>query len=248
MTERGGSLQDRVAIVTGAGQGIGRAIAVRLAREGAHVAAFDIAADAAGRTASLVGGSSYEVDVSDEVAVRNAVAAVAAERGRIDVLVNNAGIYPFVPFDEMTLAEWRRVLATNLDGVFLCSHAVVPHLRTGGYGRIVNISSDTVLLGVPDLTAYIASKAGVIGFTRALAHAVGADGITVNAVLPGLVTSETVVGTIEHLFDEVVLPAQAIKRRGRPEDIAECIAYLAAPAASFVTGQSIAVNGGQRFN
>jgi NAD(P)-dependent dehydrogenase (short-subunit alcohol dehydrogenase family) len=242
-----GSLQDRVAIVTGGGQGIGHAIAVRLAREGAHVAAFDIAAEAARRTASLVGGSAHEVDVSDEVSVRNAVAAVAANRGRIDVLVNNAGIYPFVPFDEMTHAEWRRVLATNLDGVFLCSHAVVPHLRTGGYGRIVNISSDTVMLGVPDLTAYIASKAGVIGFTRALAHAVGPDGITVNAVLPGLVTSETVIETIEHLFDEVVLPAQAIQRRGQPEDIAECVAYLAAPAAGFVTGQSIAVNGGQRF-
>jgi NAD(P)-dependent dehydrogenase (short-subunit alcohol dehydrogenase family) len=241
-------LEGRVAIVTGAGQGIGRAIAERLARDGARVAAFDVNADTARAVASAVAGVAHTTDVSDEASVRKAVEAVVAGEGRIDILVNNAGIYPFVAFDEMTLARWRQVMSVNLDGVFLCSRAVVPHLRTGGYGRIVNISSDTVLLGVPDLTAYIASKAGVVGFTRALANAVGSSGITVNAVLPGLVTSETVLETVEHLFDEVVIPGQAIKRRGQPEDIAECVAYLASPAAAFVTGQSIAVNGGQRFN
>jgi NAD(P)-dependent dehydrogenase (short-subunit alcohol dehydrogenase family) len=242
------SLEGRVAIVTGAAHGIGRATASRLAHDGAQIAVFDVDADAGREAASEVGGRAYSVDVTSEAAVREAVARVEADHGRIDILVNNAGIYPYVPFEEMTFAEWRRVLSTNLDGVFLCCHAVVPHMRAGGYGRIVNISSDTVLLGLPELTAYIASKAGVIGLTRALATAVGPHGTTVNAIMPGLIATETVLGSIEHMFDEVVIPGQAVKRRGQPEDVADCVAYLASPAAAFVTGQSIAVNGGQRFN
>ena len=168
--------------------------------------------------------------------------------GSIDVLVNNVGIYPHRPFEELTYAEWRRVLAVNLDSVFLCSHAVYPDMRKRGYGRIVNVSSSTFFIGYPGLAAYIASKGGIIGFTRALASEAGPYGITVNAVTPGLIATEGVLeGEEAGLFDEIV-PEQALPRRGEPEDIAECIAYLASPAAGFITGQTINVDGGHRFH
>jgi NAD(P)-dependent dehydrogenase (short-subunit alcohol dehydrogenase family) len=239
-------LNGQVAIVTGAAQGIGAAIARRLAAEGARIAVFDLNGDGARLLADELGGSAHVVDVTDEQAVNDAVAAVVSEYARVDVLVNNAGIYPYIPFEELTFAEWRRVLATNLDATFLCSHAVAPHMRQRGYGRIVNLSSDTVMLGLPGLSAYIAAKAGVIGFTRTLANELGPAGVTVNAVLPGLVASETVLRDLEHLF-EWTIEQQPIKRRGEPADIAECVAYLTSPSAGFITGQSVAVNGGQRF-
>jgi NAD(P)-dependent dehydrogenase (short-subunit alcohol dehydrogenase family) len=241
------ALNEQVAIVTGAAQGIGCAIARRFAREGVRLALFDVNAELVGTVADELYASAYGVDVTDENGVREATDSVAREYGRIDILVNNAGIYPYVPFDEMTLDEWRRVIATNLDGTFICSSAVVGHMRARRYGRIVNISSDTVMLGIPGLTAYVAAKAGVIGFTRTLAREVGEDGVTVNAIMPGLVESETVLRDLAESF-ESVLEQQAVKRRGSPNDVAECAWYLASPAASFITGQAIAVNGGQRFN
>ena len=171
-----------------------------------------------------------------------------AARGQVDVLVNNAGIYPHYPFEQLTYTDWRRVLATNLDSVFLCSHAVYPAMRERGYGRIVNVSSATFFIGYPGLSAYVASKGGIIGFTRALASEAGEHGITVNAVTPGLIATEGVLaGEEARLFDEIV-PQQALARRGEPEDIAECIAYLASPAASFITGQTINVDGGHRYH
>ena len=191
---------------------------------------------------------SYVVDVAEEEDVRAAVDAVLSVGGRIDVLVNNAGIYPHFPFEELTFADWRRVLATNLDSVFLCSHAVYPTMRGHGYGRIVNVSSATFFIGYPGLSAYVASKGGIVGFTRALASEAGPHGITVNAITPGLIATEGVVGGEEAgLFDEIV-PDQAVGRRGEPEDIAEAIAYLASPAASFITGQTVNVDGGHRYH
>jgi pyridoxal 4-dehydrogenase len=239
--------------VTGAAQGLGYAAAARLAADGASIALLDRDGERLGAAADALGAQGltvipHTVDLTDEEGVRAAVAAVLSADGRIDVLVNNVGIYPHRPFEELTYGEWRHVLAVNLDSVFLCTHAVYPAMRERGYGRIVNVSSSTFFIGYPGLAAYIASKGGIIGFTRALASEAGPHGITVNAVTPGLIATEGVLGGEEAgLFDEIV-PQQALPRRGEPEDIAECIAYLASPAAGFITGQTINVDGGHRFN
>ena len=246
-------MQGQTALVTGAARGLGYAAARRLGADGARVALLDRDGDGLTAAAEALGGEgiavlSERVDLTEEDEVRAAVAAVLETDGRIDVLVNNAGIYPHRPFAELTFAEWRHVLATNLDSVYLCSNAVYPAMVERGYGRIVNVSSATFHIGYPGLTAYIASKGGIIGFTRALASEAGPHGITVNAVTPGLVATEGVLGGEEAgLFDEIV-PEQAVPRRGEPEDIAECIAYLASPAAGFITGQAVNVDGGHRYH
>jgi len=239
--------------VTGAAQGLGYAAAARLAADGASVALLDRDGQRLGAAADALSAQGltvlpHTVDLTDEEGIGAAVAAVLSTEGRIDVLVNNVGIYPHRPFEELTYAAWRHVFAVNLDSVFLCTHAVYPAMRERGYGRIVNVSSSTFFIGYPGLAAYIASKGGIIGFTRALASEAGPHGITVNAVTPGLIATEGVLGGEEAgLFDEIV-PQQALPRRGEPEDIAECIAYLASPAAGFITGQTINVDGGHRFH
>jgi NAD(P)-dependent dehydrogenase (short-subunit alcohol dehydrogenase family) len=246
-------LAGQTALVTGAARGLGYAAARRLAAEGARVALLDRDGEALAAAAGALAAQGLDVlpqtvDLTDEDGVREAVAAVLAASGQIDVLVNNAGIYPHRPFEELTYPEWRHVLAVNLDSVFLCTKAVYPAMRERRYGRIVNVSSATFFIGYPGLAAYIASKGGIIGFTRALASEAGPHGITVNAVTPGLVATEGVLGGEEaDLFDEIV-PEQALGRRGEPEDIAECIAYLTGPAAGFITGQTINVDGGHRFH
>jgi NAD(P)-dependent dehydrogenase (short-subunit alcohol dehydrogenase family) len=225
------SLSGQVAVVTGGAQGIGRAIADGLSEDGAAVEIWDLATG---------------VDVTDAEAVASAAEDVLARRERIDVLINNAGIYPHIPFEEMTFADWRRVLGLNLDGVFLCSHAVYPGMRARRYGRIVNISSATFFIGYPGLSAYVASKGGIIGFTRALAREAGPHSITVNAVTPGLIATERALAEEADVFDEIV-PEQAVARPGKPEDIADCVRYLVRPESSWVTGQTFNVDGGHRF-
>jgi pyridoxal 4-dehydrogenase len=232
MAER--PLEGQIAIVTGGTRGLGHAMAARLQRDGARVAVFDLDGEP-------------PVDVTDEARVREAVSAVLAEHGHVDILVNNVGVYPHRPFEELTFEEWRRVLATNLDSVFLCTHAVFPAMRERRYGRIVNVSSATFLIGFPEMTAYIASKGAIIGFTRSLAHEAGEHGITINAIAPGLIATESVVGGEEAELLDIYIREQSIHRNGQPEDIAECVAYLVSPAAGFITGQTVNVDGGHRF-
>ena len=226
------SLDGQVAVVTGGASGIGAAVARGLAEDGATVEVFDLESG---------------VDVADERSVRRACGEVVGRHGRVDVLVNNAGIYPHISFDEITFAQWRHVLATNLDGVFLCSHAVYPVMRSRRYGRIVNISSATFFIGYAGLSAYVASKGGIIGFTRALASEAGPHDITVNAVTPGLIATEKALAEEAEVFDEIV-PQQAVGRPGRPEDISDCVRFLVRPESSWITGQTFNVDGGHRYN
>lgn len=225
-------LEGQVAIVTGAASGIGSAIATGLQADGAKVEVFDL---------------ENGIDVGNEDAVREATAAVLARRGRVDVLVNNAGIYPHIPFEELSFSRWRQVLSTNLDGVFLCTRAVYPAMRERRYGRVVNISSATFFIGYPGLSAYVASKGGIIGFTRALASEAGPHGITVNAVTPGLIATERALTEESDVFDEIV-PQQAVARPGRPEEIADLVRFLVRPASSWITGQTFNIDGGHRYH
>jgi len=238
-------LKDRVAIVTGAAQGIGEAIARKLGAEGATVAVADINAEGAAETAGeLEHGQAIEVDVSNPESVEAMVKSVIDAHGRVDALVNNAAIVPFVPWEEVDLDHWRKIIDTNLTGVYLCTRAVWRPMREAGYGRIVNITSNTTLAGTPNMAAYVAAKGGVWTFTRSLATEVGPDGITVNAVAPGLTASEGVLESPHAEAFDFVQSLQAIPRRGESEDIAPTVAFLCSEEAGWVTGQMIAVDGG----
>ena len=237
-------LEGRVAIVTGAGQGIGRAIAEKLRDEGAGVIVADKNSETAAKTAAEIGGTAHVTDVSDPDQVSALVAAAVDQFGRIDILVNDAAIVPFVPWEELDFAEWRRVMSVNIDGVFLMCKAVYPHMKAAGYGRIVNIASNVVTAGTPNMAHYVSSKGAVFAFTRSLATEVGAHGITVNAVAPGLTASEGVMASPHAEAFDFVVSLQSIPRRGVPADIAPAVAFLASEEAHWITGQMLTADGG----
>ena len=183
-------------------------------------------------------------DVTHQDQVERAVEQAVAELGSLEILVSNAGIIPSKPFAKTTLEDWRRVMTLNLEGTFVVTKAVLPHLGAAGWGRIVLISSSTVWLGVPTMVPYVTSKMGLIGFTRALAAEVGAQGITVNAVTPGLVETETTLASpIAGRYDWVV-ENQIVQRRQQPEDLVSTLLYLCDERSGFITGQAINVDGG----
>lgn len=247
-----GQLDGKVAIVTGATQGIGRAIADGLAAEGARIVVADLkgAEEAA---ASYPNGVGLAVDVANEEAVQALVDETLARCGTIDVLVNNAGLYASLamrPFTEIPLAEWRRVMDVNVASMFLTCRAVVPVMREQGGGKIVNISSGTPFRGVPFLLHYVTSKGAIVAFTRALAKEVGKDHVLVNCVAPGFTMSAGVEEhpeVIEKLRD-VSVAARTLQRDQQPEDVVGAVVYLSGPGSDFVTGQTIVIDGGQTFH
>jgi len=242
----------RTAIVTGGGQGIGRAFARALAGAGHAVA---IAERHAGRAAAVAaeieadGGTALavETDVADEASV-GAMAQATAERfGRIDVLVNNAAIFSTLdmrPFDQIPVAEWEQVLRVNVTGPFLCARAVLPAMRRGGFGRIVNIASAAVTMGRPNYLHYIASKSALVGMSRSMARELGPDGITVNAIAPGATFTEVERKTVSPEQRIRIVAQQCIPRPQGPDDLLGALLFLVSDDAGFVTGQTLTVDGG----
>jgi NAD(P)-dependent dehydrogenase (short-subunit alcohol dehydrogenase family) len=247
-----GALDGKVAVVTGAAQGIGRALADGLAAEGARIVVADLrgAEEAATR---YPGGFGLTADVADEAQVQQLVDETVTRCGGIDVLVNNAGLYASLqmrPFTEIPLEEWRQVMDVNVASMFLTCRAAVPVMRERGGGAIVNISSGTPFRGVPFLLHYVTSKGAIVAFTRALARELGKDGVRVNCVAPGFTMSDGVKEhpeVVEKLRD-VSVAARTIQRDQVPEDVVGAVVYLAGAAASFVTGQTIVIDGGQYFH
>ncbi|PPL20082.1 pyridoxal 4-dehydrogenase, SDR-type [Microterricola pindariensis] len=240
--------EQRVALVTGAAQGIGAAIAAELAAEGLKVVVADINGDGAQAVADRIGGVAKTLDVSSPEQVSTVVGEIVDELGRIDVLVNNAALVPLTPWAEISFEEWRRVMSVNVDGVYLVTHAVTAVMGEAGYGRIVNIASNTFVAGTPNCAHYVATKGASIGLVRALAGELGPLGITINAVAPGIIASEGVLSSAhQHGFDYVV-PMQAINRRGVPSDVAPAVAFLASEKAEWITGQTLVVDAGHTRN
>jgi NAD(P)-dependent dehydrogenase (short-subunit alcohol dehydrogenase family) len=243
--------QGRTAVITGAGSGLGRATAMRLATEGAAVACFDVAGEAAEKTAAEIraaGGRARadRVDVADPLSVRHAVTAAARDLGRPSVLVNCAGIGKFANSHEMPFEEWSRIIAVNLTGTFLMSQAVLPHLLDGG-GNIVNIASNAGLMGQPYSAAYCASKGGVVNLTRALADEYLHRGVRVNAVAPGGIATP-LQNAFRQLPDgadpKLIAKLRTPLGNSQPEEIAALIAFIASDDGRFMTGSIVSIDGG----
>jgi len=241
------NLTGQTAIVTGAATGIGEAVARRLAASGASIAVVDLDIEGARSVAASLSNGSFavEADVASAESVAAAVRQVVERNGRIDILVNNAGVAgPAAPIWEQTDEDWQRNLAINLTGVFNFCRAVVPHMRSRGYGRIVNIASIAGKEGNPRMTPYSASKAGVIGLTKALGKELATEGICVNAVAPAVVRTrildQLTPEQVAYMTDRIPM-----KRTGRPDEIAAVVYFLASPDCSFVTAQCYDASGGR---
>jgi 3-oxoacyl-[acyl-carrier protein] reductase len=249
-------LEGRVAVITGGGKGIGKVYAQEFARAGARVVTADIDGEAAkdvARTIVRANGEAIGIktDVSDEASTQAMAKAALTRFGTIDILINNASLMSVLPrrsWMEIPVAEWDAVMGVNLRGLFLCARAVVPAMQQRGRGKIVNISSSRVWDGTPNRLHYTTSKAGVIGFTRALARELGPSGITVNAVTPGLTLSETQVATTTNTYASGGAAGRAIHRDQVPEDLVGTVMFLSSAASDFITGQTINVDGGKAMH
>ncbi len=249
-----GSLDGRVAVVTGGARGIGRAYCVGLAKEGAKVVSADLADST--ETLSFVkaaGGEADQVttDVSDRASTEEMARSTAERFGRIDILVNNAGYFVTLkrgPWYDIPVDEWDKAFHINVRGVWLCCLAVWPYMKDQGYGKIVNITSNVIYRGVPNFLHYSASKSALIGLTRSLAREVGEFGIAVNAVAPEYIPSSPELEAVNPPNqDEMVVRQRIFKRTQLPEDMVGTVVFLAGPGSDFITGQSILVNGGSCF-
>jgi len=247
--------KDKVAVISGAAGGIGQAFAKRLAEDGVHIAIVDLGDG--GDTVKMVQGAGRDaIAVKCDVSSEGAVAAMAKEVGKkfnhVDIVINCAGIFPQKDFPEMTFADWRQVLSINLDGTFLVTAAFVPGMQARKWGRVVNMASSTLGSVVTGFAHYVASKGGIVGFTRAAATDLAPFGITVNAIAPGLTRSPGTVAraprpvfkTMDEEF-EAVAQMQAIKRVEVPEDLVGAVSFLTSDDAAFMTGQTLHVDGGR---
>jgi NAD(P)-dependent dehydrogenase (short-subunit alcohol dehydrogenase family) len=248
-------LRDRIVIVTGGAAGIGFAYARRFLAEGARVAIADVVDPLAAAEKLDAGGRAFgmHTDVADSASVQAMVAAVVERFGRIDVLVNNAAVFASLtpqPFEAIPDAEWDRVMAVNVKGIWNCARAVVPVMRTHGGGRIVNVASAIVAKGTALLLHYVASKGAVVAMTRALARELGPDRITVNAVAPGLILSDTVQANpdITGFQVDAIMRARSLKRDAFPADVEGTVVFLASDDSAFMSGQTLIVDGGSVFS
>ena len=243
-----GRVDGKVAIVTGGAKGLGAVYSEALAGEGARVVIADIADGA--ELASHMAGSYVETDVSDEASVRALVQATLERYGRIDILVNNAAVFstlPPVKFSEIDVSLWDKIMAVNVRGPFLMAKHVAPSMIEHGSGKIINISSGSAYKGQPALmTHYITSKGAVLSFTRALSRELGEHGICVNTLAPGLILSDSILSNVDHVkkAEQGVLASRALKRHGYPDDLIGALLFLASSDSDFVTGQTLAVDGG----
>ncbi len=235
---------ERLALVTGGTRGIGRAISLELRREGCQVIAlYHGDAAAAEAMTPLLGISPLRCDVADAEACAAALGDIKAKIGAIDILVNNAGVVADALFHKMTLEQWRKVISVDLDSLYNVTRPLIEGMRARGFGRIINIASINGQRGQAGQTNYCAAKAGVLGFTRALALESAVKGITVNAVAPGYVETDMVAGVPEAILERIVGQVP-VGRLAKPEEIARCVAFLASDEASFITGSVLSVNGG----
>jgi NAD(P)-dependent dehydrogenase (short-subunit alcohol dehydrogenase family) len=238
-------LEGRRALVTGGASGIGAAISRRLAAEGAEVVIGDVNLDGAREIGADIGAEAALLDVADP----GASASVADAHGPFQILVNNAGTDDFAFFTDMTPERWRRLLAINLEGVFACTHAVLPAMQEGGYGRIVSIASEAGRVGSKGSAVYSAAKGGVIAFTKTIARENARFGINANAIAPGpidtpLLNAARTLGDVGERIIETMRQATQMRRLGEPEEVAAAVAFLASDDASFVTGETLGVSGG----
>ena len=244
------NLTDKVVVITGAAGGLGKAFALAFAEQGAKIAVCDKNIQGAIETANKIKGAiAIEVDVANEQSTQAMAQQVMDAFGRIDVLINNAAIYATIqrkPFFEITEAEWDLVMNVNLKGVWMVSKAIFPFMKNNGSGKIINISSATVMSGSPNWSHYVASKGGVIGFTRSMAKELGDFQINVNTIAPGFTLTEASLSLMENA-NKYGVDRGAIKRPSSAEDIVGTALYLASSASDFVTGQTIVVDGGKQF-
>lgn len=240
---------NRVVLITGAAGGMGALFVERFLANGDTVIATDTSDEALAKLADKAGTGAKlhtsSVDVSDEASCGKLAAFARDRAGRVDVLVNCAGFFPDQPFDELTLADWNKVVGINLTGVFLMVKAMLPLMRGRGWGRIVNIGSGSMFEGVASQAHYVAAKAGVLGFSRSLARVVGSDGITVNVVAPGLTVTPAIARSMPKEMIEAQVKARAIQRDETGADLVGAAFFLASPDADFMSGQTLNVDGGK---